>query len=75
MATDNTTETLREISERLDGVYQAALDVDTMLCTLRDADSETPIEHMCTLIIDRNESVSSVVEIAARDLKEAGGAS
>ena len=61
MANDNTTETLREFSVRPDGEYQATLDVDTMLRTLRDANSETSIENMCRLIIDRNGTVCEVV--------------
>ena len=75
MATDNTTETLHEISQRLDDAYQATLDVDAMLRTLRAANSGTPFEHMCELIIERNGTVSEVLERADQHLKEAGGAS
>ena len=74
MATDNSTETLQDISKRLDDAYQEALDVITMLYTLRDAHHEEMPGHMAEIILKRTENLSGELELAARDLKEAGGA-
>ena len=70
MANDNSTETLRDFSQRQNDAYQAAIDVDTMLNALRDAISDSNVAHMYELIIERNGTVSEFVETVGRELKE-----
>ena len=74
MATDNSTETLQDICKRIEDAYQEALDVITMLYTLRDAHHDKMGGHMSEIILKRAENLSAELELAARDLKEAGGA-
>ena len=68
MATDNSTETLQDLTIQLTDVYQAMLDVDTMLNTLRAANAEENAGHMCEIIVKRQGAATETVELVARQL-------
>ena len=63
-------EILHDLSLQLDAAYRTALEVSTMLETLRDAHSEEVSGHMCALILERNGTVSEVLDVSARKLSD-----
>lgn len=62
------TETLQDLSNKLQVAYQEIMAVNTMLETLMEAHAEETSGHMCSIILDRNRTVSEAVELASRDL-------
>ena len=70
-----TTETLHDLSVQLADGYQTALEVDTMLQTLRDALGEEISAFMCSIILKRFQNVMKVLDGASNKLENLEGAS
>lgn len=70
-----TTETLHDLSVQLADGYQTALEVDTMLQTLRDALGEEISAFMCSLILKRFRNIPGLLDGASNKLENLEGAS
>lgn len=75
MVTDNSIETLHDLSIQLADGYQAALEVDTMLETLKDACGQQFPGFMCEIILKRHRSVMDLLDLASIKVKKLESAS
>ena len=62
------TESLQHFSRRLSAAFETILEAQTMLETLRDANSETRVADMCELILERLGTAPQMIQDVARKL-------
>ena len=73
--TEDPSETLHDLSLQLADGYQTALEVDTMLETLKDACGEESSGFMCAIILKRLQPVLNLLDLASHKIKKLEGVS